>query len=160
MAYSKEKLKSNGNKVFPCFKPFLNFCCWTTYKALHDEPFKLLNDLCRGRKQSVEFRRNFFHSYLIYCWVLQKCRTLEGQGFFLEPESNPSTSLTPPNTLIYMSTHNNYAFCPSWLIQFQKQPALFITRIAVHCGLKYQHWPMNRTLTVDQKCFQWLTEPI
>jgi hypothetical protein len=26
--------------------------------------------------------------------------------------------------------------------------------------LKHQHWPIKRTLTVDQKCFQWYTVPI
>jgi len=26
---------------------------------------------------------------------------------------------------------------------FETQLALFITRPAVHCELKYQHWPMN-----------------
>ena len=30
----------------------------------------------------------------------------------------------------------------------------------VHCGLKYQHWPMKRTLVVDQKGCQWRTVPI
>jgi hypothetical protein len=59
---------------------------------LHGEPFTLLNILRRGRKQCVEFWGNFFHAYLIYCWVLPSYRTLEGQGFFLEPESNLSTS--------------------------------------------------------------------
>jgi hypothetical protein len=28
-------------------------------------------------------------------------------------------------------------------------------RIAVHCVLKYQHWPMIRKLIVYQKSFQW-----
>jgi len=28
---------------------------------------------------------------------------------------------------------------------FETQLALFIARPAVHCGLKYQHWPMIRT---------------
>jgi len=29
--------------------------------------------------------------------------------------------------------------------------ALIITCSGVHCGLKYQHWPMKQTLVVDQK---------
>jgi len=34
---------------------------------------------------------------------------------------------------------------------FKTQLALFIARPAVHCGLKYQHWPMNQTPVVAQK---------
>jgi len=41
-----------------------------------------------------------------------------------------------------------------------------VTRLAastactgVHCGLKYQHWPMKRSLVVDQKGCQWRTVP-
>ena len=29
--------------------------------------------------------------------------------------------------------------------------ALSIACSGVHCGLKYQHWPMKRTLVVDQE---------
>jgi len=35
--------------------------------------------------------------------------------------------------------------------------ALIISCSGVHCGLKYQHWPMKRTLVVDQKFCQWRT---
>jgi len=38
--------------------------------------------------------------------------------------------------------------------------ALFTACTGVHCGLKYQHWLMKRTLIVDQKGFQWHTVPI
>jgi len=38
--------------------------------------------------------------------------------------------------------------------------ALIIARSGVHCGLKYQHWPMKRKLFLDQKGCQWLTVPI
>jgi len=38
--------------------------------------------------------------------------------------------------------------------------ALTIAYSGVHCGLKYQHWPMKRTLVVDQKGCQWCTVPI
>jgi len=38
--------------------------------------------------------------------------------------------------------------------------ALFIAHPAFHCGLKYQHWPMNRTLVVTQKGCLWHTVPI
>jgi len=34
---------------------------------------------------------------------------------------------------------------------FETQLTLFIAHPAVHCGLKYQKWPMNRTLVVVQK---------
>jgi len=37
--------------------------------------------------------------------------------------------------------------------------ALTIACSGVHCGLKYQHWPMKRTLVVDQKD-QWCSVPI
>ena len=37
--------------------------------------------------------------------------------------------------------------------------ALTITCSGVHCGLKYQHWPMKQTLVVDQKGCQWRTVP-
>jgi len=43
---------------------------------------------------------------------------------------------------------------------FETQLALFITRPAVHCGLKYEPWPMNQTLVVDQKGCQWHSVPI
>jgi len=38
--------------------------------------------------------------------------------------------------------------------------ALIITRSGVHCGLKYQHWPMKWTLVVHQKGCQWRTVPV
>jgi len=38
--------------------------------------------------------------------------------------------------------------------------ALFIAGTGVHCGLKYQHWPMKQSLVVDQKVCQWCTVPI
>jgi len=38
--------------------------------------------------------------------------------------------------------------------------ALTIACSGIHCGLKYQHWPMKRTLVVDQKGCQWHTVPI
>ena len=38
--------------------------------------------------------------------------------------------------------------------------ALNIACSGVHCGLKYQRWPMKRTLVVDQKGCQWRTLPI
>jgi hypothetical protein len=38
--------------------------------------------------------------------------------------------------------------------------AWFIACSGFHCGLKYQHWPMKRTLVVDQKGCQWCTVPI
>jgi len=47
-----------------------------------------------------------------------------------------------------------------WVILFQTQLAFFIACPAVHCGLKYQHWPMNWTLVVAQKGCQWHTVPI
>ena len=40
------------------------------------------------------------------------------------------------------------------------QLALFVARSGVHCELKYQHWPMNRTLVVVQQGCQWHTVPI
>jgi len=38
--------------------------------------------------------------------------------------------------------------------------ALTIACFGVHCGLKYQHWPMKQTVVVDQKGCQWHTVPI
>jgi len=66
---------------------------------------------------SPESLRNFVHSCTVNCCGLLHFRTLEGQGFFMEPECTHSTSLTPPKILIYMLTHSNCAFCPSWLTQ-------------------------------------------
>jgi len=37
---------------------------------------------------------------------------------------------------------------------FKTQLALFIAGPVVHCGLKYQHWPLKRKLFLDQKSFQ------
>jgi hypothetical protein len=38
--------------------------------------------------------------------------------------------------------------------------ALTIACSGLHCGLKYQHWPMKRTLVVDQKGYQRHIVPI
>jgi len=38
--------------------------------------------------------------------------------------------------------------------------ALIIAHSGVRCGLKYQHWPMKRTLVIDQKFCQWHTVSI
>jgi len=38
--------------------------------------------------------------------------------------------------------------------------ALIIVCSEVHCGLKYQHWPMKQKLFLDQKRCQWRTLPI
>jgi len=37
--------------------------------------------------------------------------------------------------------------------------ALTVTCYGVHCGLKYQHWPVKQTLVVDQEVCQWRTVP-
>jgi hypothetical protein len=46
----------------------------------------------KGDANCVEVWRNFVHSYLINCIGMLSCRNLEGQGFFVEPEWNLSTS--------------------------------------------------------------------
>jgi len=38
--------------------------------------------------------------------------------------------------------------------------ASFTACTGVHCGLKYQHWPMKATLCCEQKGCQWHTVPI
>ena len=38
--------------------------------------------------------------------------------------------------------------------------ALIIACCGVHCGLKYQHWPVKQKLFLDQKGCQWHTVPI
>jgi len=40
------------------------------------------------------------------------------------------------------------------------QLALIIADSGVHCGLKYQHWPMKQKLFLDQKGCHWRTVPI
>jgi len=40
------------------------------------------------------------------------------------------------------------------------QLALIIACPGVHCGLKYQHWPMKQKLFLDQRGCQWHTVPI
>jgi len=45
-------------------------------------------------------------------------------------------------------------------MQFETQLALFIAHPAVHCELKYQYWPMNRTVVVAQNGCKWHTVPI
>jgi len=55
----------------------------------------LLNVPKRGYKQCVEVWRNFVHSHPISCGGLLGCRTLESQGFSVEPEGPPS----PPKPL-------------------------------------------------------------
>jgi len=58
-----------------------------------------------------------------------------------------------------MSTNSNRAVL-SVNNAVETKFALIITCPAVHCGLKYQHWPMKRTLDVDLKGCQWHTVPI
>jgi len=43
---------------------------------------------------------------------------------------------------------------------FKTQLTFFIIGPEIHCGLKYQHWPMQQTLVADQKGCQWHTVPI
>jgi len=38
--------------------------------------------------------------------------------------------------------------------------ALIVAYSGVHCGLKYQHWPMKQKLFLDQKGCQWCVVPI
>jgi len=38
--------------------------------------------------------------------------------------------------------------------------ALISAGCGVHCGLKYQHWPMKQKLFLDQKGCQWHTVPV
>jgi len=40
------------------------------------------------------------------------------------------------------------------------QLVLIFAHSEVHCGLKYQHWPMKRKLFLYQKGCQWRTIPI
>ena len=61
-----------------------------------------------GHKQRLW--KNFVYSNPTYCAGMLSCRTVEGQGFFVDREWNPSTSQTPPTTLIYMSTHGKCTF--------------------------------------------------
>ena len=49
-------------------------------------------------------------------------------------------------------------FC-QWVMLLATQLGLFIACSGVHCGLKYQHWPMNQTLVVVQQGFQWRVYP-
>ena len=37
---------------------------------------------------------------------------------------------------------------------------LIITCSAVHCPLKYQHWPVKRKIFLDKKGCQWRTVPV
>jgi hypothetical protein len=106
----------------------------------------------------VEVWSNFVHSCTVYCSGLLSCRTLEGQGCSVEPECTLCTSQTPPQTMIYMSTHSNY-FLSQLTNRFQTLLALFIACTGVHCGLKYQHWHMKQTLFVNERCCQWQTIP-
>jgi len=43
---------------------------------------------------------------------------------------------------------------------FQTLLGVFIACSGVHCGLKYQHWPMKQAHFLDQNGCQWRTVPI
>ena len=117
------------------------------------------NDLYIRHKQCVEVWRNFVHSYSVN-WCGSLCfRTHDGQTFIQEPECTPSTSWTPPQTPIYMQTLSSCAFSQLTNMVLTLL-ALIIVCSGVHCGLKYQHWPMKQTLVVDQRGCQWHTVPI
>jgi hypothetical protein len=46
------------------------------------------------------------------------------------------------------------------VLWFETELTLFIAYTGVNCGLKYQHWPLKRTLIFDHKFFQWSIVPI
>ena len=70
----------------------------------------------------------------------------------------------PPHTHIYIYIYIYVDTATAHFTQLTNKVltllALIITCTGVHCGLKYQHWPMKQTLAVDQKGCQWHTVPI
>jgi hypothetical protein len=106
--------------------------CWTTYEDVANSVSK--------------FWRNFVHSYLKYCSVLVSCRTFEGQGFSVQPDWTPSTSSTPPKTLICMSTHSN-------CIVLSMRNAVWDTaRLCLLLALQFTvSWNINTGLWNEQK---------
>jgi len=69
---------------------------------------------------------------------------------------HPLHLLNPPQTPIYKVTQQ-LRIVSQLTNKVPTLLALFIACTGVHCGLKYQHWPMKRTLFVDQKSYQWRT---
>ena len=123
------------------------------------EPYKLPNNLQKCRKKCVELWRKFVHSYLVnYCSLL-RCRTSEGQAFIQEPECTPS-SPKPLHKHPYICRHTVTAHFFQLTNKVLTLLALIIACTGVHCGLKYQQWPMKQTLAVDQKGCQWHPVPI
>ena len=51
----------------------------------------------------------------------------------------------------FISWHIATAQLFQWVMLFEARLALFIVRPAVHCGLKYQLWPPNRTRLLPKK---------
>ena len=124
----------------------------------HSEPFKFLYNLQRCCKQCVEVWRNFVYSYSVNCCGLLRCRTHEGQAFIQEPECTPP----PPKPLHkhrYICRHTVTANFSRLTNKVLTLCALIIACNGVHCGLKYQHWPMKQTVAVDQKGCQWYIAP-
>ena len=98
--------------------------------------------------QCVEVCRNFVHSYSVNCSLLLYSRTLEGQAFIQEPECSPP----PPKPLHkhkYICRHTVTGHSSHLTNKVLWLHALIIACNGVHCGLKYQHWPMKQTAAVD-----------
>jgi len=124
-------------------------------------PSKTPNVLYIRRKQCVQVWRDFVHSYSVNCCCSLSFRTHDGQTFLQKPECTRSTSYTPLQTPIYhISRHFVTAHFFHLTNMVTTRLALAIACSGIQCGLKYQHWPMKRTVLVDQKGCQWRIVPI
>ena len=107
-------------------------------KVSCSEPFKLLNNLQRCRKQCVDISRSFVHAYLVNCCglLLLCCRTLEDQAFIQEPECTPP----PPkhlHTHRYICRHIAIAHFFQLTNKVLTLLALITACTGVHFELKY-----------------------
>jgi len=139
--------------------PWISLCCWKTHKGTMQGALSTAKQPTKGSQTVCQILKEFSSLLSDIQKRLLCCRTLEGQGFFVEPK----WPLPPPkslqNTDLYVKTQQLHISLSA--DQYGWDTACFIYRLHwsplwVEC----QHWPMKWTLTVDQKGFQWHIVPV
>ena len=108
---------------------------------------------------STEVSRNVVDAFSVNCCGMLSCRTLECQAFIQVPECTPQFP-KPLHKHRYICRHIAIAHFFKLTNKVLTLLPLIVACNGVHCGLKYQQWPMKQILAVGQKGFQWHTVPI
>ena len=101
---------------------------------------------------------NFYGQYLRNHWTLD-IGVLGYIGILWPKEHSPEVRSFPPGTPC-ICRHTATAHFSQLTNKVLTLLSLNTACTGVHCGLKYQHWPMKQILAVDQEGFQWRTVPI